>query len=37
MTTDLDRAVRSSLGDIIATAPEPDDQPMRLEIGRAHV
>ncbi len=30
MTTDLDRAVRSSLGDIIATAPEPDDRPMRL-------
>ena len=30
MTTDLDRAVRSSLGDILATAPEPDDQPMRL-------
>ena len=30
MTTDLDRAVRSSLGDIIATSPEPDDQPMRL-------
>ena len=30
MTTDLDRAVHSSLGDIIATAPEPDDQPMRL-------
>lgn len=30
MTTDLDNAVRSSLGDIIATAPEPDDQPMRL-------
>jgi len=30
MTTDLDRAVRSSLGDIIATAPEPDDQPMQL-------
>jgi LysM domain/PASTA domain len=29
MTADLDRAVRSSLGDIIATAPEPDDQPMR--------
>ena len=32
MTTDLDRAVRSSLGDIIATAPEPDDQPMQLGI-----
>lgn len=30
MTTDLDRAVRSSLGDIIAAAPQPDDQPMRL-------
>jgi len=30
MTTDLDRAVRSSLNDIIATAPEPDDQPMQL-------
>lgn len=30
MTTDLDRAVRSSLGDIIATAPEPEDEPMRL-------
>ncbi len=30
MTTDLDRAIRSTLGDIIATAPEPDDQPMRL-------
>lgn len=30
MTKDLDHAVRSSLGDIIAAAPEPDDQPMRL-------
>lgn len=30
MTTDLDRAVRSSLADIIATAPEPDGQPVRL-------
>ena len=30
MTADLDHAVRSSLGDIIATAPKPDDQPMRL-------
>lgn len=30
MTTDLDRAVRSSLGDIIATAPQPDDHPARL-------
>ncbi len=30
MTTDLDRAIRSSLGDIIATAPEPDDLPMRV-------
>ncbi len=30
MTTDLDRAVRSSLADIVATAPEPDDQSMRL-------
>ena len=30
MTTDLEHAVRSSLGDIIAAAPEPDDQPMRL-------
>ncbi|MFN6118813.1 MAG: LysM peptidoglycan-binding domain-containing protein [Actinomycetes bacterium] len=30
MTTDLDRAVRSSLGDIIATAPQPDDNPARL-------
>ena len=30
MTTDLDRAVRASLGDIIATAPEPVDQPMQL-------
>jgi hypothetical protein len=33
MTRDLDRAVRSSLGDIIAAAPEPDDQPMRLTVG----
>lgn len=30
MTTDLDQAVRASLGDIIATAREPGDQPMRL-------
>ncbi len=30
MTTDLDHAVRSSLTDIIATAPLPNDQPMRL-------
>ena len=30
MTTDLDRAIRSSLSDIIAAAPQPDDQPMRL-------
>ena len=30
MTTDLDRAVRSSLGDIIATAPQPDDHPAQL-------
>jgi hypothetical protein len=30
MTADLDRAVRSSLGDIIAAAPEPDDHPAQL-------
>lgn len=30
MTTDLDRALRSALGDIVAAAPEPDDQPMGL-------
>jgi hypothetical protein len=30
MTKDFEHAVRSSLGDIIAAAPEPDDQPMRL-------
>lgn len=30
MTADLDHAIRSSLGDIIAAAPHPDDQPMRL-------
>lgn len=30
MTTDLDRAIRSSLSDIIDAAPQPDDQPMRL-------
>lgn len=30
MTTDLDRAVRSSLGDIIATAPQPDEHPAQL-------
>ena len=30
MTTDLEHAIHSSLGDIIAAAPEPDDQPMRL-------
>jgi len=30
MTTDLNRAISSSLDDIIATAPEPDDQPMQL-------
>ena len=30
MTTDLDRAVRSSLSDIIAAAPEPDDHPIQL-------
>ena len=30
MITDLDRAVRSSLGDIIATAPQPDDNPAQL-------
>ena len=27
MTTDLDRAIRSSLSDIIDAAPQPDDQP----------
>lgn len=30
MTADLDHTIRSSLGDIIAAAPHPDDQPMRL-------
>jgi hypothetical protein len=30
MTTSLDRAIRSSLSDIIAAAPQSDDQPMRL-------
>lgn len=30
MTTDLDRAIRSSLSDIIDAAPQPDDQPIRL-------
>ena len=30
MTKDLDRAIRSSLSDIIDAAPQPDDQPMRL-------
>ena len=30
MTAALDHAIRSSLGDIIADAPRPDDQPMRL-------
>jgi hypothetical protein len=30
MTADLDRAVRSSLGDILAAAPEPDDHPAQL-------
>ena len=30
MIADLDHAVRSALGDIVAAAPHPDDQPMRL-------
>ena len=30
MTIDLDRAIRATLGDIIAVAPEPDDQPTQL-------
>ncbi len=30
MNKDLDRAIRSSLSDIIDAAPQPEDQPMRL-------